>query len=187
MNAPVSALTPGPLVETDVVRVSLEAPRGRLSLRARGELAPFDVALGLTLPRKIGQRAAGDGIEALCLGPDEWMIHAPEAQVGALLSACATLYERHPHSLVDVSGRETTYVVDGPGALDLLSVGCPRDLDRILPGEGRRTVFDGVTVILWRDGETTARLDVWHSFAPYLSELLETGSRELAADAAAAR
>lgn len=182
MNAPVSSFTPGPLVETAAARVSVAVPCGRLSLRARGDLSPFATALGLTLPARIGTRTSAGEVEAICLAPDEWMIHAPEAQLSGLQSACAGLYDRHPHSLVDVSGRETTFVIDGPRAAELLTLGCPRDLDRLKPGEGRRTVFDGATVILWRDADNAFRMDVWHSFAPYLFHLLDTGCRELAAE-----
>lgn len=184
MNAPASSFASGLLVETSAARVSVAAPRGRLSLRARGDLSPFVTPLGLTLPTQIGERAASGAVEAICLGPDEWMIHAPEDRIGAIEAACAALYDNHPHSIVDVSGRETTFVIDGPRAAELLTLGCPRDLDRVKPGEGRRTVFDGATVILWRDADNAFRMDVWHSFAPYLFHLLDTGCHELAAETA---
>lgn len=184
MNAPVSSFAPGLLVETGAARVLVAAPCGRLSLRARGDLSPFATSLGLTLPTRIGERAASGPVEAICLGPDEWMIHAPEAQIPTIEAACVAFYDSHPHSLVDVSGRETTFVVDGPRAAELLTLGCPRDLDRLKQGDGRRTVFDGATVILWHDADNSFRMDVWHSFAPYLYHLLHTGCRELAAETA---
>lgn len=184
MNAYASSFAPGLLVDTGAARVSVAAPCGRLSLRARGDLSPFVTPLGLPLPMRIGERATGGPVETICLGPDEWMIHAPEAQIPTIEAVCAAFYDSHPHSLVDVSGRETTFVVDGPRAAELLTLGCPRDLDRLKSGEGRRTVFDGATVILWRDADNAFRMDVWHSFAPYLFHLLDTGCRELAAETA---
>jgi len=181
MTQPLSIMAPGTVLATPAASVALLVPMGRLSLRARGDLAPLSAALGPKLPQKIGRRVKRAGVEALCLGPEEWMLHcAPEA-VDGLLSVCATVYADHPHSLVDVSGREVSLGIDGARALDLLAMGCPRDLDALPVGEGRRTLFDGTSVILWRDKETAFRMDVWTSFAPHLLHLLETGARELSA------
>lgn len=182
MNAPTSFGTSTIIAESPVVRISRAAPCARLSLRARGDLAPLGSALGLALPTKVGQRAAVGDLEACCLGPDEWMLHAPEGSAEEIRSACAHVYEAHPHSLVDVSGREVTLVIDGPRAADLLTLGMARDPDSIAVGEGRRTLVDGVTVILWRDAVDLFYLDVWNSFAPHLMQLFETGCRELAAE-----
>lgn len=191
MTQPFATMAPTVLIETAAARVSLAAPTGRLSLRARGDLAPLNAALGLSLPTKIGQRAEtetnadADGagpLQVLCLGPDEWSILAPLDTVGDLQAACAAVYASLPHSLVDISGRETSLVIDGPRADELLSIGCPRDLDSIPVGEGRRTNFDDVAVVLWRDGPTAFRMDIWHSFSSHLYQLLETGCRELAAE-----
>lgn len=183
MNKLVSSFTAAPLAQGAVARVSLAPPVGRLVLRARGDLAALNAALGLALPATIGLRAAAAGLEVLCLGPDEWMLHLPPDQVGAVQASCAALMARHPHSLVDVSGREVTLVVDGPRAAELLTIGCARDIEAIPVGQGRRTAFDNVTVILWRDEPAAFRLDVWNSFAPHVAGLLETGCRELAAEA----
>lgn len=182
MNAVTTSFTSGTLAETRAARVSMAAPCGRLSLRARGDLAPLGAALGLSLPEKIGRRAASDLAEAICLGPDEWALRVSAGQVETVRAACADVYAGHPHSLVDVSGREVTFVIDGPRAADLLTLGCPRDIATIAVGDGRRTAFDGATVVLWRDGADSFRMDVWHSFAAHILALLETGCRELAAE-----
>ena len=143
MNKLVSSFTAAPLAQGAVARVSLAPPVGRLVLRARGDLAALNAALGLTLPTIIGQRAGTAGLEVLCLGPDEWMLHLAPDQVGAVRAACTALMNSHPHSLVDVSGREVTLVIDGPRAAELLTIGCARDIEAIPVGEGRRTAFDG--------------------------------------------
>lgn len=184
MNKLVSSFTAAPLPQGAVARVSLAAPVARLVLRARGDLAALNAALGVTLPSVVGHRAGAGEIEVLCLGPDEWMLHLPPGQVGAVSASCAALMGSHPHSLVDVSGREVTLRIDGPRAAELLTLGCARDVEAIPVGQGRRTAFDNVTVILWRDGPAAFRLDVWNSFAPHVAGLLETGCRELAAEAA---
>lgn len=183
MSIEISSLTPGVLVETRAARVSTQPAPGRLSLRARKPALPaLGAALGLSLPERIGQRAAGDGIEAICLGPDEWTILTSADGVAGLMAASAGVDQ--PHSLVDISGREVTLRIDGPRAGDLLTLGCPRDIDGIAVGEGRRTVFDGATVVLWRDADNSFRMDIWNSFAPHLAQLLDVGARELAAESA---
>jgi len=184
MRAQISSLTPGILVETDAARVSVPGGQGRLSLRARGDLAPLNAALGLALPERIGLRAASGAVEAIRLGPDEWTLVAPADAVAGLVAACNAAYADHPHSLVDISAREVTLLVEGPEAAQLLTLGCPRDIGSIPVGEGRRTVFDGASVVLWRDGENRFRMDVWNSFAAHVAQLLDTGCRELAAERA---
>jgi len=184
MNKFASSFTAAPLAQGAVARVSLAAPAGRLVLRARGDLAALNAALGVALPTVIGRRAVTGGLQVLCLGPDEWMLHLPPDQVAAVKAACDALAGQHPHSLVDVSGRELTLLIEGQRAAELLTIGCARDIEAIPVGQGRRTAFDGVTVILWRDEASAFRLDVWNSFAPHVADLLETGCRELAAETA---
>lgn len=184
MSVEVSSLAPGLLAETAVARVSVLPAKARLSLRARGSAAPIAAALGLGLPDRIGRRAAAGAIEAIRLGPDEWTVLVPAEDAARLIAACTALATSHPHSLVDISGREVTLLIEGSKAAELLTLGCPRDIATIPPGEGRRTLFDGATVVLWRDAENRFRLDVWNSFAGHIAQLLETGCKELAAEPA---
>ncbi|MGG2478902.1 sarcosine oxidase subunit gamma, partial [Rhizobium sp. BR5] len=58
MNMRVSSPASGILAESKAARVSIVAAQGRLSLRARGDLAPLNAALGLNLPDRIGARAS---------------------------------------------------------------------------------------------------------------------------------
>ena len=173
---------PGVIADTASARLSVAAPAGRLSLRARGDLGPLEAALGLSLPSRIGTRSLADGVEALRLGPDEWVILCPAARVPALVSACAGVYDALPHSLVDISGRERTLVLDGPGAIDCLSFGAARDIAAIPVGEARRLNFDGLTVLLWRDAATGFRIDTWTSHAGHVAALLKTAALETAFD-----
>jgi sarcosine oxidase subunit gamma len=157
-----------------VVAVTEMAPAARFSLRLReGTRAAASAALGLDLPVVIGRIAAGGGRRALMLGPDEWLIEGPAGDAPALPADL-------PHALVDISDREIVYRVEGPGALDLLATGIARDLRRVAVGTGRRTAFDGVQVVLTREGETAFTLAVWRSFAPHVAALLAEARRELA-------
>ena len=181
MKERISSLAPGVVVETSAARVSVLGGEGRLSLRARGDLAALNAALGLTLPDRIGRRAAAGAVEAIRLGPDEWTLLVAADAVAGVAAACAAAYAAHPHSLVDISGREVTLLIEGPKAVELLTLGCPRDIAAIPAGEGRRTLFDGASVVLWRDAADRFRIDVWNSFAGHVADLLETGCKELAA------
>ena len=163
-----------------LVRIEELAPVARFSLRVReAHRAALGQALGLELPQRVGEMARAHERAALCLGPDEWLIHAPEAEAEAIAAVGAGAYAQAPHALVEISDREITFAVSGPAARELLSIACPRDLDRIEAGGAVRTVFDTAQVVLWRDEGDAFRLDVWRSFAPHVRALLETGRVEL--------
>ena len=184
MSLEISPLKPGLVIDTAAARVSVSPQQGRLSLRARGDLTALNEALGLILPDRIGKRTVAGTREAIRLGPDEWTLIVAPDEVTAITEACGALYAAQPHSLVDISARELTLVIEGASAAELLTIGCARDMDSIKPGEGRRTNFDGVTVILRRDADNLFRMDVWNSFASHLTQLLVTGCKELAAELA---
>lgn len=155
-------------------------PAARLSLRVKPAYrAALAVALGVDLPLRPGRRAMGNGIEVLCLGPDEWTLTAPEA--APVAQAARAVYADAPHSLVDISDREMSLHLTGPAVLDLLSACCPRDLAAMPVGTGARTVFDSATITLWRDGAQDFRMDVWRSFLPHVQSLIAQIRTELSA------
>lgn len=184
MTAVDFSLSPGRIAENVAVAVDIVPACGRLIIRARSAvLDALGTVVGLTLPTRIGDRACADGIDVLCLGPDEWTLKLPESRVNAMMDACEVAHDNHAFSVVDVSGREVSVRIEGQGALDLLTIGCPRDIDSIKVGGGCRTIFDGVTVVIWRDADKSFQIDVWNSFAPHLLELLTIGCAEIATDA----
>jgi sarcosine oxidase subunit gamma len=177
------AFTPGPLVAHGPVKLTLLSPVARFSLRLReANIQALSKALGIDLPKQIGARASNGSTEILCLGPDEWQILAKEDDAQGITDACAAVYDDATHSLTEVSAREITVRIDGERAAELLTIGCPRDIDLIPVGSGCRTIIDSATVTLWRDEEQSFRVDVWRSFAPHLFELLMTGCAEFAAE-----
>lgn len=149
----------------------------RASLRCdAASAAAVAEALGIPLGASIGEIAEAGDRRSLKLGPDEWVLIAPRA-AGALADPFGA---ERPGSLVDISNREVTFVLPGASAEDLLAHGCPRDLSRMEPGRGARTVFDGVSVVLWRFADRF-EMDVWRSYAPFVEALLGAAERELAA------
>ncbi|QEL25090.1 sarcosine oxidase subunit gamma [Bosea sp. F3-2] len=155
-------------------------PTTRISLRTADPSA-VAAGLGLELPAKVGARAVAGARTALCLGPDEWLIEAPEAEAGLLTGTLTELAARLPLSAVEVSDREITFALAGPAILDLLATGCPRDVAQLTVGAGCRTIFDTVQIVLTREAEDRFHLTVWRSFAPHLRALLDIAARELAA------
>ena len=180
MKEMISSLSPGLLISNSAATVSCAPARARFSLRASDGIDVLGHAIGIDLPQSIGQRSESDSLEALKLGPDEWVLLADDP--ARVIAASESVYQQYAHSLVDVSGRECVLEIGGPCATELLTIGMPRDPETIGIGEGRRTVFDGFTVVLWRDDVDKYRLDAWNSFVSQIYQLLETGCRELAAE-----
>jgi sarcosine oxidase, subunit gamma len=119
------------------------------------------------------------GRAALWLGPDEWLLIAPPALGAALADELTTALAELPHSLVDVSHRQSAAELRGPLAATLLSAGCPLDLDeRAFPvGMCTRTVLAKAEVVLWRTAAEVFRIEVARSFVAYVSEFLAEAER----------
>ncbi|MBY0394759.1 MAG: sarcosine oxidase gamma subunit [Novosphingobium sp.] len=143
-------------VEGAGVTLSHAGPRARYSLRAR-DAKVLAKATGLKLPGKIGDQA--DGV--ICLGPDEWYAILPEG-------TAMPRGEGLPMSVTDISSRALGLVLEGPGALAVLSSGCPLDLGKMAVGRATRTVFETVEIIVWREAEDRWHVEVWRSFATWL-------------------
>jgi sarcosine oxidase subunit gamma len=111
----------------------------------------------------------------LWMGPDEYLLidlggGAPADTAAALEAALAGI----PHALVDVSHRQFALQVSGPHAATILSGACPLDLDpaEFPVGMCTRTVFAKADILLWRTAHDSFHLEVWRSFAGYVSGLL---------------
>jgi sarcosine oxidase subunit gamma len=135
--------------------------------------------LGLEVPTVACRASAAGERAALWLGPDEWLLIAPVAESDALQGALSTALGDLPHSLVDVSHRQTALTVSGPRAMTLLASGCLLDLDeQAFPvGMCTRTVLAKAEVVLWRTAPDSFRLEVWRSFTAYVSLYLAEAAR----------
>jgi sarcosine oxidase, subunit gamma len=157
-------------------------PAARYILRGTPQvMAAAGNALGLTISGAACRAAVnGDQAAALWLGPDEQLLLAPES---ADLAATLTPALRDlPNSLVDVSHRQISLEVSGPHAAALLNAGCPLDLDlSAFPvGMCTRTVLAKAEIVLWRTSTDVFHLEVWRSFASYVTEFLAEVAREVA-------
>lgn len=163
----------GPVV---ISELPLEA---RFNLRVGStDKKAIEKALGLALPDRVGSAESVRQRSALCLGPDEWVVNSSAKDADALEASLAEA--NVPHSLVNITDREVTWKLSGPRAAELLSTGIARDLAKLEPQTGARTVFDGVQAVLFRETEHDWTLSVWRSFAPHARHLIDTVNKELA-------
>lgn len=149
------------------VTIAAAPHRARWSLRAR-DRAVLEGVIDRKLPAKIGETHDG----AVCLGPDEWLLRAPEGTALADGSGAAV-------AIVDLAERALTITLSGASAHRVIAAGCPRDVARLPVGFAGRTVFEGVEVLLERTGEDDFTLDVWRSFAPWLWTALTQAAADL--------
>jgi heterotetrameric sarcosine oxidase gamma subunit len=153
----------------------------RLAVRAGPEAA---VAIGGAVGVMLGDepcraRVAGERA-ALWLGPDEWLLLAPDGDASALVAAAIRVLGERAASIADVSHRSVAIEVCGARAADTLNAFCALDLDpRAFPvGMCTRTVFGKSEIVLWRTGAETFRIEVGRSFVPYVLACLEEAGRE---------
>ncbi len=127
-------------------------------------------AFGVTLP-EIACRANSEGPRSvLWLGPDEWLLLAPEGAAGRVAAQIEIALSGIAHSFVDVSDRQVAIELRGPAARDILSHGCPLDLDpeEFTAGMCTRTIFAKAEVVLWRRSAEEYHLEVGRSFSGYV-------------------
>jgi sarcosine oxidase subunit gamma len=141
-------------------------------------------AAGVGIPVEACRALTREGRAALWLGPDEWLLIAPEAQGEALAGSLTTALAGLPHSLVDVGHRQSGCELRGPQAATLLAAGCPLDLDvSAFPvGMCTRTVLAKAEVVLWRTAAEVFRIEVARSFVAYVSEFLAEAERASTSD-----
>jgi sarcosine oxidase subunit gamma len=155
-------------------------PATRYILRGAAEVrAAAGRVLGLEVPGVACRASVTGERAALWLGPDEWLLITSVTDGDALERSLGEALIGLPHSIVDVSHRQVAFAVSGPEAPTLLASGCPLDLDeRAFPvGMCTRTMLAKAEVVLWRTAPATFRLEVWRSFAAYLSLYLADAAR----------
>lgn len=167
----------GPLATHQAVSFVPLGPFTRLAARGNAEAAArFGRSFGVELST-VPLRACEAGARAvLWLGPDEWLLLAPE-DTGLARSVEAGL-AGEPGAIVDVSHRQVGIDVSGDGAAAVLNAGCPLDLglDAFPIGMSTRTVLAKAEIVLWRRAEHRFHVEVWRSFAPYVMDFLRQAS-----------
>lgn len=132
-------------------------------------------ALDLALPQHPNTTSGDDQRAALWLGPDEWLVVAPDGNAHRVLVAGREALDDTPGSVVDLSSNRTTLRLSGPMAREVLEKVCSLDLHprAFAPGQCAQTLVGRTQVVLWQVAtEPAYRLLVRCSFAHYLADLL---------------
>ncbi|MFT4471681.1 sarcosine oxidase subunit gamma [Arthrobacter sulfonylureivorans] len=148
--------------------------------------AALEAAAGAPLPGKVGQVTGDpDGTAVLWLGPDEYLLVAPEGS--ALAADLTAALGGEPGAVVDLSANRTTLELSGPSARRVLEKGCHADLHpRVFgPGTAISTQLATVPVLLWQTAESHGgpvyRIMPRASFADFTARWLLDAMTEFAA------
>ena len=153
-----------------------EAPlMDMLNLRGNPADAAFDSAVqsvtGLALPLVANTARMGADRQLLWLGPDEWLLQCPIGQGAALEVALRQALAEQHFAVVSVGHGNTVLRVQGPGAADLLSRGCPLDLHASVFAAGQVAqshISRANATILCKQAGSHYEVTVRRSFADYL-------------------
>ena len=149
----------------------------RIALRAEDKAVnALGKAIGVALPRKAGTSSIKGEVAVLWIGPDEWLVIAPD---GTGLEEKMNKVKAGLYSVVSVNHRNTAIEVSGNKAVHALNSGCPRDLslEAFPVGACSRTILSKAEIVLWRTGEEEFRVECWRSFSDYVWKHLVDGAR----------
>lgn len=132
--------------------------------------------LGVAPPDAPNTVTASGELSLLWLGPDEWLVTAPEGTANDLAERLETALRGTHHSVCDLSAGRVVFELAGPEARAVLAQGVSLDLHprAFEPGRCVQTVLARVPVLLHQiDPTPRFRLYVRASFAPYIAEWLK--------------
>ena len=172
MSDPVSALAGASYEGFASVREI--GPLGMISLRAKAGTKGLDkavkAAVGTAVPavrRMEWAKDRGCG----WMSPDEFLLILPYSEVGTAMAAIGKALGAEHHLAADVSDARAVFRVEGAKAAQVLAKLCPADLERMEPGELRRTRVAQVAGAFWAD-EAGYTLVSFRSVAGYVMGLL---------------
>ena len=154
----------GPAFSEEACRANAHSTRATLWL-GPDEYLLLDMAVGQTL-------GAGDAFSADASRTNT--VAADDAMTAASFDAIERAVGDIPHALVDVSHRQFAVEVSGPHAAVILNGACPLDLDldEFPVGMCTRTVLAKADIVLWRKQESVFHVEIWRSFAGYVTGVL---------------
>lgn len=160
----------------DDVVLAWAAPAIRLSVRADTHAAAtVGMALGVLLGSAPCRAVITRQRTALWLGPDEWLVLAPDNDqvlLQQLVPVAASIVDvSHGFAGIDVVGPRAAWCINAFNALDL-------DVSVFPVTACARTVFGKAQIVLWRVAVDWFRIDTARSFAPYVWAGLEAARRE---------
>jgi sarcosine oxidase, subunit gamma len=173
----------GPIVSPNGL-VSIEPlnPSARFCLRIDpaaatdlNEVAGFLIGIPINRGTVMGDRTA------MRLGPDEWILLAPEDDAATIEREIKSALATHIFSLADIGHRDVPVAVSGKHAAEVINGACPLDLDDAAfpPGSASRTLLGKAEIVLLRaSADAYYRVESARSFAEYVQSLLKELARE---------
>lgn len=156
----------------DALRLELLPPRSVLNVRGPGTVAFVGAVaeiFGLAPPLEPNRWTGTGDRAAIWLGPDEWLLVAPDGASRDIEEALREAVPDEPWlSIVDVSHNYITLRLAGPRVRELLAKGCALDLhdSSFCAGACAQTLLAKARVVL-RAVDGVIELWVRNSFAAY--------------------
>jgi sarcosine oxidase subunit gamma len=145
------------------------------NLRGNADDASFPAAVlqhtGLHLPLKANGASIDPQRQLLWMGPDEWLLKISGGRGEPVAVALRAAFQGRHSAVIDVGHGNTTLSLQGPGAADLLSRGCPLDLHaRAFPtgSLAQSHIAKTNATVLCLQAGTSYEITVRRSFANYL-------------------
>ena len=145
----------------------------QIGLRVRAPVAAY--LAGVPLPLQPNRVASMRLVRTLWLGPDEWLVTAPEGVAPDLMGRITRALTRRQAVVSDLSASRAVIEISGPRARTLLEKGCGLDLHPRAFGPGCcvQTLFAKLPVIIDQTSAAPSyRLFVRRSAARWLADWL---------------
>jgi sarcosine oxidase subunit gamma len=139
-------------------------------------------ALDCGLPLVANTWSTCNDHSALWLGPDEWLLVAPDGHNEALAADLRMALGGVHHSVTDISANRTIIEIAGADARLALAKGCPLDLHGGAfkpPMCAQSLLAKSQVIVQCVDAKPIFRVYVRISFAPYVAEWLLDAAAEL--------
>ena len=167
------------------VTLSERAPLAKIVLRGRLDETGFAPAVrgavGAALPRDAHSVQTSGDRHLLWIGPDEWLLLAPDADRESLVNGLEKALKDFHAAVVDVSDARTAIRLEGPSARTVLMKAVAFDVHprAFGPGSCRQTLVAKATCVVHQlDAVPTYDIIVNNSFASYLWDWLSDASLE---------
>jgi sarcosine oxidase subunit gamma len=151
----------------------------QIGVRLRSRVPAY--LAGLPLPLEPNRAAIMRTVRVLWLGPDEWLVTAPEGAVPELPTRIARAVADLRAAVTDLSASRIIIEIAGSRARDLLQKGCGLDLHprAFGPGQCAQTLFVRLPVIIDQLSPAPSyRLYVRRSSARWLCDWLIDAAEE---------
>jgi sarcosine oxidase subunit gamma len=111
------------------------------------------------------------------MSPDELLVFVPYADAPAAAVTLTTSLEGDHALVADVSDARAVFTLTGAKADQVIRKLSPADIDRLEPGEIRRTRIAQVAGAFWRSAPDEITLVTFRSVAAYVMDVLAVSAR----------